>query len=170
MRNLFLGLFLLMGTLMVVVACQKETAEEAVVDGVEQRDARAGFRERYFLYVTWDRFGRTKKPDCAGIGLCNVYSCVNCCIVNGVRVDCDDDPDALVIHNAGVITEANGALTLTIELSPNHTEQASVIQNENVFYVDDDLSVGDYIIKAGQYPYLSSVGTHGGYLINVEGE
>jgi hypothetical protein len=156
---------LLLAALLVMASCQKET-EEVVVETVEQKEPRVGFRDRHVLYIAWD--GHRPKTDCtSGFGMCNVVSCVFCCVVNGVIVDCDDDPDAR-ISNAGAITEANSVYVLTFELNPDTPQHQDAIVNQSIFYVDHDFLVDGYVIKEGEYDYDATIGLHGGYLVEVE--
>lgn len=158
----------MLGVAVVVFSCQKEGGEEVVVEEVEQQSGgRAGFRERFIFYVAWE--GHRPKTDCkTGFGICNVVSCFNCCVVNSNIINCDDDPDAQVVNNAGTITEENGIYTLTFLLNPDNIDHQSAIANQSVFYVDNDFLVDGYTIKEGEYSYDNTIGTHGGYLVNVE--
>jgi hypothetical protein len=117
------------------------------------------------VFADWDEWGRTSK-ECASWGLCNFRSCTFCCVQEGTIVDC---PTKSRMPNSGTIkidTLTNKGF-LYIELDPLFDIQKLAIDKKEIFYIDDDLSNKEFIIKKGQYPFNSSIGKYGGYKIDA---
>lgn len=115
-----------------------------------------GFSFPYLFYASWDGWGHG--GSCNGWGLCGFSCCFFCDVV---------PPTGL----GGAITyeTETGVGSLVIALDPTDPTQNSAITNQSTFYIDNDLvSAKDgTTIKAGQYTFDPTVGSHGGYTIPV---
>ncbi|MCF8458827.1 MAG: hypothetical protein K9H62_23060 [Bacteroidales bacterium] len=117
-------------------------------------------------YAAWDEWGRTSK-DCDGWGLCNYVSCWFCCIdENNNIVDCDSFQDIVKSAIITIDTQTNEG-TFIIKLNSFYEVQRDAINNESIFYIDDDIENEDFILHSGNYQFNDEIGDEGGYILDI---
>jgi hypothetical protein len=118
--------------------------------------------EYYLFYAHWDSWG-TAKHDCnGGWGLCHFKACFNCTKDDAKKEDKYFAPIQ--------IDSTTNIGTFTIELDPSDSASGQAISNQSDFTVDENIVSDDdngLIVQAGIYPFIPSIGTNGGYVLNV---
>lgn len=104
-------------------------------------------------------FASRKKNCVSGIGICEL-------IAFGIKiVELPEQPKAAVIEET---TEDGTSYFARFELPSeiDENEDSSFYIEEDIYAVDEEDN--EYVIKAGDYEYIPSIGTYGGYIIEVE--
>lgn len=57
---------------------------------------------------------------------------------------------------------------MTISLDSSNTEHVSAINNRSDLIITDDLNKGELTLLKGKYPYISGIGSDGGYEVSAQ--
>ena len=117
----------------------------------------------HLVYANWESWGRTSK-DCGGFGLCHFQSCSFCCTQDDVIIDC---PKNQRLFNSGtiVIDKTTNMGFLIIELDPLDNIQLNAINNNEILYVDENLTNENIKLHKGNYQFDEEIGLNGGYKV-----
>lgn len=142
----------------VLMSCGTGDQQEELINStIKQESNNPSSSKKVIFSATWDDWGRTSR-ECKGFGLCHYNSCWFCEPLGGKysgKVEVDDET------NLGF---------LFIELDPSEEIQHDAISNESIFYLDNDLVSNNVTLHQGEYQFDSTVGSYGGYKINVSVE
>ena len=124
--------------------------------------------DRWTIYsACWDEWGRASS-NCGSWGLCNFQDCW------GWQAPCCGTSSSA--HTGTISFDATANMyMLTIMLNNTNTQEASAISSQLPLYIDEDIIDYDPVdqtwnsikIEAGAYPFLSGIGSYGGYEIPV---
>lgn len=154
-------------TSFVFISCEKEENEQSQStssSAKEVLDLPPGVTGAIY-FATWSEWGR-ESSDCNGWGLCEYVDCWFCCYdENNIIVNCDTGEP---VRKSGTIyVNEAGEYYMLIELNPSFELQEEAIDNEKIFYIDEDIHGDNFVLHQGDYIFDEEVGEYGGYTIEV---